>query len=75
MEKMFLEITDLPTDTDNVFSGLRQPLIATFNNCREFPYKMAAFKALIKFIYNAVVSYEKATAPEVVTAVVETKPE
>jgi hypothetical protein len=58
-EKTFLEITDLPQDELNIFHGLRTPLIRVFNSCREHPYKMAAFKALIKFMYNTVVSYEK----------------
>lgn len=58
MTKEFLEITDLPSDNLNVFHGLRTPLIAVFNKCREHPYKMTAFKQLLKFMYNTVVSFE-----------------
>lgn len=58
MNRDFLEITDLPSDNLNVFHGLRTPLISVFNQCREHPYKMTAFKQLLKFMYNTVVSFE-----------------
>lgn len=61
-KKTFLEITDLPQDNLNLFHGLRTPLIKVFNSCREQPYKMTAFKGLLKFMYNTVVSFEALTA-------------
>ena len=58
MTKQFLEITDLPQDSENIFHGLRIPLVAVFNKCREYPAKMTAFKALIKFMYVKITAFE-----------------
>ncbi len=57
--KTHLEITDLPQDSEGIFFGVRTPLIKVFNSCREYPAKMTAFKNLLKFMYNSVVSFEK----------------
>ena len=58
-KKTYLEITDLPQDSLGIFNGLRTPLIAVFNRCREYPAKMASFKGLLKFMYTNVVAFEK----------------
>lgn len=73
MTKQFLEITDLPSDENNVFHGLRIPLIKVFNACREQEYKMTAFKHLLKFMYNTVLSYEKVRDASKVTKPIDTK--
>jgi len=59
MSKTFLEVTDLPSDTNGTFYGLRTPLVLAFNKAREYPAQMAKFKALIKFIYSQITAFEK----------------
>jgi hypothetical protein len=64
--KQFIEITDLPTDNLGIMpTKLRGLLVQTFNTLREHPYKMTAFKTLLKFMYNTVVAFEKANAQSV----------
>lgn len=55
-----LEITELPTDSQGIFHGLRQPLVRVYNRSRDYPYKMTALKNLLKFMYNRCVAFEKA---------------
>ena len=57
--KTFLEITDMPTDSNQVLGKLRTVLVGTFNKCREYPYKMALLKSVLKFMYNKCVEFEK----------------
>lgn len=64
MTKTHLESVDMPQDVDGIFYKLTPALMKAFNNSREHPYKMTALKGLLKFMYNKVVSFEKAQDKE-----------
>ena len=59
-KRTFLEVQDLPKDTNRVFYKVRPALVRAFNTARSHPYKMTLLKETLKFLYNACVAYEKA---------------
>lgn len=60
MKKTFLTIADLPRCKTSCVQVIRRPLMYAFNTIRSKPAKMTELKTLLKFMYNTVVSFEKA---------------
>ena len=57
-----LDLSQMPRDPDGSLGALRITLVKLFNYTRNYPRKMAALKAVLKYTYTRIVEFEKQVA-------------
>tara|TARA_R110002020_G_scaffold46401_3_gene131999 strand:- start:1173 stop:1655 length:483 start_codon:yes stop_codon:yes gene_type:complete len=54
-----IDITELPRDSNRVMGGTRKALVSTFNYTRKYPAKLKLFAETLKYVYQAIIEYNK----------------